>query len=224
MSFATPSACAKSRASILLLDHRDSFTHLLADQIARVDASIDVHVVRAGMTLPDWLACLARIRPILVVLSPGPGHPSEATLALQWLVSKPSTPTFGVCLGHQVIGLAAGAQVQRAVAPVHGEACKLQWHHQPFDEPLPQQMPVARYHSLLVASSVPVADLRILATTRHGQQQLVMAIQHTELPQLGVQFHPESVLTPHGQQLLRSVVVWARQQQMSQQEKQDVTR
>ena len=68
MSFATPSACAKSRASILLLDHRDSFTHLLADQIARVDASIDVHVVRAGMTLPDWLACLARIRPILVVL------------------------------------------------------------------------------------------------------------------------------------------------------------
>ena len=85
-------------------------------------------------------------------------------------------------------------------------------------------MPVARYHSLLVASSVPVADLRILATTRHGQQQLVMAIQHTELPQLGVQFHPESVLTPHGQQLLRSVVVWARQQQMSQQEKQEVTR
>jgi len=190
---------------VLLLDHRDSFVHLLADQIARLGCEVDV--VRAGMSLPQWRRCLVQQAPELVVLSPGPGHPADATLACEWLATRPQVPVFGVCLGHQVIGMVAGSQVERGDEPAHGEACEIVWHHQPFATPLPQRMPVARYHSLVVVE--PRAPLRALATTRERGRDVVMAIEHTELPQIGVQFHPESVLTPHGQQLLQAVLGWA---------------
>ncbi|MGK0435629.1 MAG: anthranilate synthase component 2, partial [Planctomycetota bacterium] len=96
------------------------------------------------------------------------------------------------------------------------------WSQQPFADPLPEEMPVARYHSLLVVRGQRTTPLRTLATTRSGDRELVMAIEHTELPQLGVQFHPESVLTPHGQQLLRGVMTWAEQKQTSLQVKETI--
>ncbi|MCK5943641.1 MAG: aminodeoxychorismate/anthranilate synthase component II [Planctomycetes bacterium] len=200
-----------SARRVLLLDHRDSFVHLLADQIARLGCEVDV--VRAAMSLSDWTRCLVERAPELVVLSPGPGHPANAKLARAWLATRPATPTFGVCLGHQVIGLAAGAEIARGDEPAHGEACELAWHAQPFARPLPERMPVGRYHSLCVRQLR--APLRTLATTRQRGRDVVMAIEHTELPQIGVQFHPESVLTPHGQQLLAAVLAWATARQPS---------
>ena len=213
MSSATDTPSNGPRPRVLMLDHRDSFVFLLADQIARL--GVDVDVVRAGMSLTEWQGCLARLQPTLVVLSPGPGHPNDASLARAWLATRPTTPVFGVCLGHQVIGLAAGDTIERAEEPVHGEACVIDWSQQPFADPLPERMPVARYHSLLVVRSHGETPLRTLATSHHRGRDLVMAIEHTELPQLGVQFHPESVLTPHGQQLLRGVLAWAEPKQKS---------
>ncbi|MEC8252304.1 MAG: aminodeoxychorismate/anthranilate synthase component II [Planctomycetota bacterium] len=194
-----------SARRVLLLDHRDSFVHLLADQIARLGCEVDV--MRTGMPLYTWTRCLERQAPDLVVLSPGPGHPAEAGLAVEWLQTRPNVPVFGVCLGHQIIGMVAGAEVRRGDEPAHGEACEILWHDQPFATPLPQRMPVARYHSLVVVE--PRAPLRTLATGRDRGSDVVMAIEHTELPQIGVQFHPESVLTPHGQLLLQNVLDWA---------------
>ena len=194
-----------TRDRVLLLDHRDSFVHVLADRIARLD--VDVDVVRSSMSLDEWHSCLAAVQPLLVVLSPGPGHPADATLARAFLATRPQVPVFGVCLGHQVIGLSAGDEVGRAVEPVHGEACEIEWLQQPFgaDVELPRRMPVARYHSLHVVRAGSRAPLTTLATARHRGRELVMAMQHNELPQLGVQFHPESVLTPHGQLVLQGV-------------------
>jgi len=205
-----------SRDRVLLLDHRDSFVHVLADRFARI--GVDVDVARSAMTLFEWQECLERVQPLLVVLSPGPGHPEDASLAREWLATRPQVPVFGVCLGHQVIGLAAGDGIDRASEPMHGEACEVTWIRQPFagaDMQLPKRMPVARYHSLLVSREDSTAPLSTLATSRHGDREIVMAMQHNELPQLGVQFHPESVLTPHGQLVLQGVVGWARQQQGS---------
>lgn len=207
---------------VLLLDHRDSFVYLLADQIARLGVEVDV--VRAAMSLDEWRGCLARFEPTLVVLSPGPGHPDEALLAREWLASRPRVPVLGVCLGHQVIALAAGHEVVRADEPVHGEACTVTWHEQPFARPLPEQMPVGRYHSLHVRMRGGVAPLRTLATGGGRGREQIMAIAHPELPQLGVQFHPESVLTPHGQQLLREVLAWAEQESRLSPEAEEVVR
>lgn len=198
---------------MLLLDHRDSFVYLLADQFARL--GVDVDVVRDGVTQAAWQRCLERANPDLVVLSPGPGHPRDAELAGSWLATGPTVPVFGVCLGHQVIALSAGQSVVRADQPVHGEASEIEWHEQPFAQLLPAHMPVARYHSLVVASPQSGAafegavPLRVLASADQGGERVVMAIEHTELPQIGVQFHPESVLTPNGQDLLRRVLLWA---------------
>lgn len=200
-----------SRERVLLLDHRDSFVYVLADRIARL--GVDVDVVRSSMSLAEWQLSLERVQPMLVVLSPGPGHPADAELARGWLATRPQLPVFGVCLGHQVIALAAGEQIERAAQPVHGEACEVEWHTQPFASQqvsLPKRMPVARYHSLLVTRSAESTALRTLATAKQDGHDIVMAMQHTELPQIGVQFHPESVLTPHGQQVLRGVLAWAR--------------
>lgn len=198
-----------SAARVLLLDHRDSFVHLLADQIARLDAEVDV--VRADVSAARWRETLAATRPDLVVLSPGPGHPRDALLAIEWLQSRPAIPVFGVCLGHQVMGLVAGCEVVRGSRPRHGESGRLRWSGERFcGARFEQHMPVARYHSLVVDQPPPHAPLRVVATTRDDDdREVVMAIEHTELPHVGVQFHPESVLTPHGQPLLRQVLRWA---------------
>lgn len=202
----------RDEVRVLLLDHRDSFVHLLADQLARCGARVDV--AHAGLSLPQWQQCLADERPDLVVLSPGPGHPRDAALANAWLATAPDLPVFGVCLGHQILGRAAGAEVVRGREPAHGEACEVRWHGGPLAAALPERMPVARYHSLVVepptaSEAGAVSELRVVASARRRGETIVMAIEHTRLPRLGVQFHPESVLTPHGPTLLRAVLDWA---------------
>jgi len=192
---------------VLLLDHEDSFSFLLGDQFAARGCA--VAVVRARMPLGALERRLRERPPALVVLSPGPGRPADAGVTLEWLRTRPRVPVFGVCLGHQAIAEAAGASIVRAPSPRHGEATTIELlGAAPFGG-LPRVQVVGRYHSL-VATELP-ACLEVVARTRDEGPELVMAIRHRELPQFGVQFHPESLLTPRGADWIDAVVEWARE-------------
>lgn len=181
---------------ILIIDNYDSFVHNLAryfvqlgqeTQVARNDA-IDL----AGVTA---------LAPTAVVLSPGPCTPSEAGICLELVREiSPEIPILGVCLGHQVIGQAQGGEVVRAERPLHGQASQIQHLGEGLFAGLPSPMAVGRYHSLIVRRDSLPDCLRIDAETTDG---VVMAITHRERPLFGVQFHPESILTEHGYDLLR---------------------
>jgi anthranilate synthase component 2 len=192
---------------VLLLDHEDSFSFLLGDQFAA--RGCEVAVVRARMSLAALERRLRERPPALVVLSPGPGRPADAGVTLEWLRTRPRVPVFGVCLGHQAIAEAAGAAIVRAPSPRHGEATTIELlGAAPFGG-LPRMQVVGRYHSL-VATELP-ASLEVVARTRDEGPEIVMAIRNRELPQLGVQFHPESLLTPRGADWIDAVVAWARE-------------
>lgn len=201
-----------SARPLLLLDHEDSFSFLLGDQFAARGA--DVTTLRARLPLAELQRRLDETPPLLVVLSPGPGRPEEAGVTLEWLATRPRVPIFGVCLGLQAIAQAAGAAIVPAPRPRHGVATTIEVRDvEPFRR-LPRTQPVGRYHSL-VASGLP-PTLEVLATARErdddgagGERELVMALAHRELPQLAVQFHPESLLTPHGGAWIDAVLAWA---------------
>lgn len=187
-----------SSPRVLLLDHADSFVFVLADQFARIGASVDV--VRAPDTADAIAELVARQHADLVVLSPGPGHPSDAVGTMEWLRVSPGVPVLGICLGHQAIGLAAGARIDRGAEPMHGVASEIELLDDPLFRDLPPHLMVARYHSLVVVDPPPT-----LAVIAHADG-LVMAMRHRRRPWIGFQFHPESVLTPHGGPLLRAVL------------------
>ncbi len=191
------------RTRVVLIDHRDSFVFLLADQLARCGAATRVY--RCDLPLAVLQDRLAADRPHLVVLSPGPGRPQDTGVTLPWLASRPAVPVLGVCLGHQALAVAHGGRVARAAAPVHGVASLVECVADPRLAGLPASLTVARYHSLVV-TDVPAA-CEVVARTVDGE---VMAMRHRTLPQLGLQFHPESVLTPHGAALLDGVLNHAR--------------
>jgi len=180
---------------VLVVDNRDSFVFNLVDDLARRGASLSV--VRGDAPLD---AVLARAHDAdLVVLSPGPGHPADTMLPeFLRLVSR---PVFGVCLGMQAMSLAFGGQVIRAVVPVHGKASGVRHSGDPLFEGVPSPFPAARYHSLTVEALPP--ELVVTARTDGG---VAMALRHRDRPIFGVQFHPESVLTPHGSRILRNAL------------------
>jgi anthranilate synthase/aminodeoxychorismate synthase-like glutamine amidotransferase len=186
---------------VLLIDHFDSFTFLLAEQFARFGA--DVRTYRLPPTLAQFERIVAEVDPALVVLSPGPGHPTEVEATLDWLRSEPRQPVLGVCLGHQAMGVATGGTVGRAPSPIHGMATEVKLGDDPRFADLPPTIRVGRYHSLTITEVAP--DLEVIGTGEEGGQTLVMAVRHRRLPWLGVQFHPESCLTPMGGVLVRSV-------------------
>lgn len=187
---------------VLCVDHRDSFVFNLVDALARCGAR--VRTIRADVEVSVLQAAITAFAPDLVLLSPGPGHPRDALATVAWLRSRPRVPVLGVCLGHQAMAVALDGEVARAPTPVHGRAARLTFLAEPCSAPLPQPFVAGRYHSLVV-TRVP-AGFDVLATARDGDQDLVMAMRHRELPWLGVQFHPESVLTPYGDALLRGVL------------------
>ncbi|MCR9247192.1 MAG: aminodeoxychorismate/anthranilate synthase component II [bacterium] len=187
---------------VLLVDHHDSFAFLLADQFAKHGA--EVRCVRPPATGGGLAACVAAFGPALVVLSPGPGHPAEATATVEWLQQLPGVPVFGVCLGLQAMIVACGGEVAAAPAPVHGRASAIDANDDPLFRGLAGPLVVARYHSL-TATRVP-AEFDVIATARHAGRDLVMAVRHRELPWTGVQFHPESVLSPQGGELCGRVL------------------
>ena len=186
---------------IVLIDHYDSFTFLLAEQFARFGA--DVRTYRLPESLAQFQQIVATVDPALVVLSPGPGHPTEVESTLDWLRSEPRQPVLGVCLGHQAMGVSTGGKVGRAPSPVHGMATEVKLGNDPRFADLPPVIRVGRYHSLTITEVA--SDLEVIGTGDEGGTTIVMAVRHRRLPWLGVQFHPESCLTPMGGVLVRSV-------------------
>ena len=181
---------------ILLIDHYDSFVYNLKDELAMQDVSVDVY--RSSWRLAEALQYIHRQQPAAIVLSPGPGAPSEATLYGELLQQAPlSLPILGVCLGHQAIVEFFGGKVGPSGVIMHGKSSLVTHDNSSIFAGLPNPLPVGRYHSL-AANTVPDC-LRVTAVC----DNIVMAVQHKTRPIVGVQFHPESVLTPHGPQLVK---------------------
>ena len=180
---------------LLLIDNYDSFVHNLARYFERLGQ--ETRIVRNDAV---DVAAVRRLRPEAIVLSPGPCTPREAGASLE-IVRELYTeiPILGVCLGHQVIAEASGGSVVRAPVPVHGQASRIRHDGSGLFAGVPSPLKVGRYHSLVVApDSLPI-ELRPTAWTDDG---VLMAFEHTRLPVFGVQFHPESILTERGYDLL----------------------
>jgi anthranilate synthase component 2 len=181
---------------ILVVDHYDSFTYNLVQLIESLGR--DTEVVKSDEVPAEELVDRA---PEAVVLSPGPGHPRDAGCFTELLRRLPeATPVLGVCLGHQAIGLEAGGTVDRA-SPVHGKASLVYHDGGGILEGVPAPFEAGRYHSLVIERGDLPAELMLTAWTDKG---LVMGTQHRELPRFGVQFHPESILTPDGPRIIEN--------------------
>ena len=180
---------------ILLVDNYDSFTYNLAHLFGELGAEV---VVRRNDAIDAESA--ARLGATHLVISPGPGRPADAG-ATPDLVRNlaPRIPTLGVCLGHQAIVEAFGGEIAAARELVHGKACTVKHDGRGLFTGLPTELEAGRYHSL-AAETVP-DELEVSATADDGE---VMAVRHRELPIDGIQFHPESVLTPLGLEIARN--------------------
>jgi anthranilate synthase/aminodeoxychorismate synthase-like glutamine amidotransferase len=177
---------------VLVIDNYDSFTYNLVQYLGELGAEPDV-------MRNDEHGVLER-EPDRVVVSPGPCTPNEAGISIEAIRSfaERGTPVLGVCLGHQALGQAYGGKVIRH-QPIHGKTAAVTHDGRTIFAGLPEQIEVARYHSLVVDDDLP-AVLEVSATGGG----VVMGIRHRELPAEGVQFHPESILTPEGMQILRN--------------------
>jgi anthranilate synthase component 2 len=180
---------------ILVVDNYDSFTYNLVQLLAAAGA--DLEVVRNDAASAGEL--LAR-RPDGILISPGPGRPEEAGVCLPLLALRPALPIFGVCLGHQALGAACGAEVARAPRPRHGKTSPVRHSGEGLFAGLPNPFEATRYHSLEVRAASLPAELEAVAWSE--DDGVVMGLRHRELPWWGVQFHPESVLTAAGPRLV----------------------
>ncbi len=179
---------------ILMIDNYDSFTYNLVQVLATAGA--EVEVIRNDAASVE--ALLAR-EPEGIVLSPGPGRPEDAGVCLDLLRRRAGIPLLGVCLGHQALGLAFGATVDRAPRLMHGKTSPVRHQDVGIFTGLPDPFEATRYHSLEVKEGTLPPELEPLAWADDGT---LMGMRHRELPYWGVQFHPESVLTGAGPHLL----------------------
>ncbi len=180
---------------ILLLDNYDSFTWNVVQALAKLGA--DVRVERNDALSVDGVLALDASA---IVLSPGPGEPRDAGIMPELLRRMPETlPLLGICLGHQALVESLGGDIERDPVPVHGRSSHVHHTGTGLFAGLPDPLEVGRYHSLRARRSTLPAELALIAWTEEG---LVMAVQHVRLPRFGVQFHPESILTPLGERIL----------------------
>jgi len=181
---------------ILLLDNYDSFTFNLAQYLGELGAP---PLVRRNdeITLDE----VRELRPDRIVISPGPGRPEDAGITVALIRELgPTVPLLGVCLGHQGIGLAFGGSVIRAPVPMHGKISSVEHDGAGVFKGVATPLAAGRYHSLVIADPVP-DELEACARAEDGT---IMGVRHRRFPVHGVQFHPESVLTGSGHQLLRN--------------------
>lgn len=181
---------------ILLIDNYDSFAYNLLQQVGGINP--DIMIVRNDeMTLDEIRA----LKPTHIILSPGPGYPKNAGICEQVIASfKESIPILGVCLGHQAICEVFGADITHAVQLVHGKKKKISIDNNcGIFHGLPAEIEAARYHSLIARKASIPAELEIIAVDEIGE---VMGVKHKDYQVYGLQFHPESILTPQGKVIL----------------------
>jgi len=184
---------------IVVIDNYDSFVFNLVQALGAMGQ--EIRVFRNDGIDVDGLK---ELRPDALVLSPGPGRPEAAGVTVAAISELSSTiPTLGVCLGHQAIAIAFGGRVVRADELRHGKASPVEHHSEGLFEGLSSPFAAGRYHSLVADPSTLPLELRVTAWTKEG---VVMAVRHTRRPLFGVQFHPESVLTPEGSKLLANFI------------------
>ena len=182
---------------ILVIDNYDSFTYNLVQYLGELGQ--DLKVARNDQIK---LADIKKMKPARIVISPGPGSPKDAGVSNDVLRElSPKTPILGVCLGHQCIGEAFGGKVVGASRLMHGKTSQIHHHGEGIFKGLDNRFVARRYHSLLVQRKSLPSSLKITAETKEKE---IMGLQHKKFPVFGVQFHPESILTQGGKDLLRN--------------------
>jgi anthranilate synthase/aminodeoxychorismate synthase-like glutamine amidotransferase len=187
---------------IVVIDNYDSFVFNLVQALGSMGES-----VRVFRNDAIDVAGLRAFRPDALVLSPGPGRPEAAGVTVAAIRELSSIPTLGVCLGHQAMATAFGGRVVRADAPRHGKSSPVEHEGTDLFKDLRSPFEAGRYHSLVVERSSLPEELRVTAWT---EDDTVMALRHVERPLFGVQFHPESILTPDGNRIVGNFLRLAR--------------
>lgn len=186
---------------VFVLDNYDSFTYNLVQYMGELGAEM---VIRRNDELTP--AEVAELRPDRILISPGPCTPEDAGISIELIrhfaKAGRRVPILGVCLGHQAIGAAFGGNVVRAPKLMHGKTSEVEHDGKTIFAGIPRTMTCTRYHSLIVAEKGLPEELEISARTVDGET--IMALRHRELPIEGVQFHPESVLTVHGKEIVQN--------------------
>jgi anthranilate synthase/aminodeoxychorismate synthase-like glutamine amidotransferase len=190
---------------VFVLDNYDSFTYNLVQYMGELGAEM---VIRRNDELTP--VEVERLRPERILISPGPCTPQDAGISMELIkhfaalgtTGRRKVPILGVCLGHQAIGAAFGGNVVRAPKLMHGKTSEVEHDGKTIFKGIPSAMTCTRYHSLIVSDEGLPAELEVSARTADGET--IMALRHRELPIEGVQFHPESVLTLHGKQIIQN--------------------
>lgn len=181
---------------LVMIDNYDSFTYNLVQYFGEL--GVEIRVFRNDeVTLEEIKA----LKPNHIVISPGPGNPDDGGISNEVLREfGPTTPILGVCLGHQCIGQVYGGKVSRAPRLMHGKTSSVYHNGKGLFDGVPSPFKATRYHSLIVEEPLPDV-LQVTAFTRDGE---VMGLRHKQYPTVGVQFHPESILTEHGKRILQN--------------------
>ena len=183
----------------LLIDNYDSFSYNLYQLVGALGPPVRV-IRNDEMTIEEIRA----LHPDRIILSPGPGRPEDAGITMAAVQLGQEVPLLGVCLGHQAICAAFGGTVTYARQLMHGKQSQVTFDRScPLFRGLPEQGLVARYHSLAVAADTLPSELKATARTEDGE---IMAVQHRQYPIYGVQFHPESIMTPEGKKMLKNFI------------------
>lgn len=182
---------------ILMIDNYDSFTYNLYQYIGEIDSNIEVYrndAIEVDQVLQK--------KPSHIIISPGPGYPSAAGICVELIKHSNNIPLLGVCLGHQAIGEAFGANITHAPRIMHGKSDEISIDQTcALFEELSLQEVVGRYHSLVIEPNTLPDTLKVTATSDDG---CIMGIQHVSQPIYGIQFHPESILTPNGKKMIEN--------------------
>jgi len=191
---------------ILLIDNYDSFTYNLYQYFGELGEEITV-IRNDQLTIND----IKKLNPEAIILSPGPGRPENAGICVDVIKTfKGSIPILGICLGHQAIGYAFGATIDRADNIMHGKTSQVEHNRSDLFAGLPQYLEVMRYHSLVINKQTVPEELVVLGTTTCDEQ--IMAVKHKQFPIYGLQFHPESVGTVHGKKMLANFLAEIRKE------------
>ncbi len=184
---------------ILVVDNYDSFVYNLARYIENTGYHTQT-IRNDAISIDD----ITRLNPTHIVISPGPCTPNDAGISINVIQRfYKEIPILGVCLGHQAIGQAFGASVTHAKYPMHGKSSKISHIRNGIFKNIPNNINVARYHSLIVENILAKSDLMVTATSGDNE---IMAVQHKQYPVFGVQFHPEAILTEYGMDIIHNFV------------------